>query len=197
MAHPAGADHLDHRLGKVGPAGSCSGGQDQNAIRDVEQAGQMIDPLTAFAVAQGAIKGIQAAIKMGKDINGISGDLMKFFEAKDVIAKESVKKKKSFGKSDTAVAFETVMQLKQLQDAENELKQMLIWSGNDDVWNALMLERNRMVAERKKAEAEKAQAKALRAKEINDILTFGLWAALVAVVIGLTAWFTWQLVGDT
>jgi hypothetical protein len=95
------------------------------------------------------------------------------------------------------VAFETVMQLKQLQDAENELKQMLIWSGNDDVWNALMLERNRMVAERKKAEAEKAQAKALRAKEINDILTFGLWAALVAVVIGLTAWFTWQLVGDT
>jgi hypothetical protein len=89
------------------------------------------------------------------------------------------------------------MQLKQLQDAENELKQMLIWSGNDDVWNALMLERNRMVAERKKAEAEKAQAKALRAKEINDILTFGLWAALVAVVIGLTAWLTWQLVGDT
>jgi len=157
----------------------------------------MIDPLTAFAVAQGAIKGVQAAIKMGKDINGISGDLMKFFEAKDVIAKESVKKPKGFGKSDTAVAFETVMQLKQLQDAENELKQMLIWSGNDDVWNALMLERNRMVAERKKAEAEAAQAKALRAKEINEILTFGLWAALVAVVIGLTAWFTWQLVGDT
>ena len=198
MAHPAGADHLDHCLGKVGPAGSCIGGQDQNIIRDVEQAGQMIDPLTAFAVAQGAIKGVQAAIKMGKDINAISGDLMKFFEAKDVIAKESVKKKpKGFGKSDTAVAFETVMQLKQLQDAENELKQMLIWSGNDDVWNALMLERNRMVAERKKAEAEKAQAKALRAAEINDILTFGLWAALVAVVIGLTAWFTWQLVGDT
>jgi hypothetical protein len=158
----------------------------------------MIDPLTAFAVAQGAIKGVQTAIKMGKDINAISGDLMKFFEAKDVIAKASVKKKpKGFGKSDTAVAFETVMQLKQLQDAENELKQMLIWSGNDDVWNALMLERNRMVAERKKAEAEKAQAKALRAKEINEILSFGLWAALVAVVIGLTAWLTWQLVGDT
>jgi hypothetical protein len=155
----------------------------------------MIDPLTAFAVAQGAIKGVQAAIKMGKDINAISGDLMKFFEAKDVIAKESVKKKpKGFGKSDTAVAFETVMQLKQLQDAENELKQMLIWSGNDDVWNSLMLERNRMVAERKKAEAEAAHAKAIRASEINDILTFGLWAALVAVVVGLTAWFTWQFV---
>ena len=59
------------------------------------------------------------------------------------------------------------------------------------------LEVEKARAESKKAEAEKAQAKALRAKEINDILTFGLWAALVAVVIGLTAWFTWQLVGDT
>lgn len=157
----------------------------------------MIDPLTAFAVAQGAIKGVQAAIKMGKDINSISGDLMKFFEAKDVVAKEAVKKKpKGFAQSDTAAAFETVMQLKQLQDAEAELKQMLIWSGNDDVWNAIMLERNRMVTERKKAEAEAAHAKAVRAEEISDIVDFGLWAALVSSIVGLVAWLTWQIVGD-
>jgi hypothetical protein len=156
----------------------------------------MIDPITAFAVAQGAIKGVQAAIKMGKDINAISGDLMKFFEAKDVVAKAAVKPK-GFAKSDTAVAFETVMQLKQLQDAEAELKQMLIWSGNDDVWNAIMLERNRMVTERKKAEAEAAHAKAVRAEEISDIINIGLWAALVALVIGLSAYFTWNIVSDT
>ena len=156
----------------------------------------MIDPFTAFAVAQGAIKGVQAAIKMGKDINAISGDLMKFFEAKDVIAKESVKKPKGFGKSDTAVAFETVMQLKQLQDAENELKQMLIWTGNDDVWNAIMLERNRMVTERKTAEAKAAQAKAIRAEEISDIINIGLWAALVAFVVGLVAYLTLTIVSD-
>jgi len=157
----------------------------------------MIDPITAFAVAQGAIKGVQAAIKMGKDINAISGDLMKFFEAKDVVAKEAVKKKpKGFGQSDTAVAFETVMQLKQLQDAEAELKQMLIWSGNDDVWNAIMLERNRMVTERKKAEAEVTHAKAIRAEEISDIINFALWMALVSLVVGLSAWFTWQIVKE-
>jgi len=155
----------------------------------------MIDPLTAFAVAQGAIKGVQAAIKMGKDINAISGDLMKFFEAKDVVAKAAVKPK-GFAKSDTAVAFETVMQLKQLQDAEAELKQMLIWSGNDAVWNAIMLERNRIVSERKKAEAETAQAKAIRAEEISDIINFGLWTALVASIVGLVAYLTWQIVGD-
>ena len=122
---------------------------------------------------------------------------MKFFEAKDVVAKEAVKKKpKGFAQSDTAAAFETVMQLKQLQDAEAELKQMLIWSGNDDVWNAIMLERNRMVTERKKAEAEVAHAKAIRAEEISDIVNFGLWSALVSSIVGLVAWLTWQIVGD-
>ena len=155
----------------------------------------MIDPITAFATAQAAIKGVKAAIALGKDIQAVSGDLMKFFEAKDVVAKAAVKPK-GFAKSDTAVAFETVMQLKQLQDAEAELKQMLIWSGNDDVWNALMLERNRMVTERKKAEAEAAHAKAVRAEEISDIINIGLWAALVASIVGLVAYLTWQIVGD-
>ena len=77
-----------------------------------------------------------------------------------------------------------------------ELKQMLIWSGNDDVWNAIMLERNRMVTERKKAEAEAAHAKAVKAEEISDIVNFGLWSALVASIVGLVAWLTWQIVGD-
>ena len=83
-----------------------------------------------------------------------------------------------------------------MQDAEAELKQMLIWSGNDDVWNALMLERNRMVTERKKAEAEAAHIKAVRAEEISDIINFGLWTALVSSIVGLVAYLTWQIVGD-
>jgi hypothetical protein len=31
------------------------------------------------------VKGIQAAIKLGKDVQGIASDLSKFFEAKDVV----------------------------------------------------------------------------------------------------------------
>ena len=58
----------------------------------------MIDPITAFATAQAAIKGVQAAIKMGKDIGAISGDLMKFFEAKDVVAKAAAQAKLMSGR---------------------------------------------------------------------------------------------------
>jgi len=152
----------------------------------------MIDPIIAFATAQAAIKGVQAAIKMGKDLQGISGDLMKFFEAKDVVAKAAAEPKKGFGKSDTAQAFETVMHAKQLQDAENELKQMLIWSGQADVWQAIMLERNKIVQKRKSEEIAMEKAKAKKKQEISEAIEMVLAIAAGALLITLLAWGTME-----
>ena len=154
----------------------------------------MIDPITAFATAQAAIKGVQAAIKMGKDLQGISGDLMKFFEAKDVVAKAAAEPKKGFAKSDTAQAFETVIHAKQLQDAENELKQMLIWSGQADVWQAILMERNKLVSNRKAEEIAMEKAKAKRRKEIEEVVTIVLLALCAALLITLVAWGTMEYV---
>ena len=150
----------------------------------------MIDPFTAFATAQAAIKGVQAAIKMGKDIGAISGDLMKFFEAKDVVAKAAAKP----GKSDTAQAIDTVMKAKQLQDAEKELKNMLIWSGHADVWTAILVERNKLVANRKAEEIAMDKAKAKRKKEIEEVVEVVLLAIAAAAFITLTAWGTMEYV---
>jgi hypothetical protein len=155
----------------------------------------MIDPITAFAVAQAAIKGVQAAIKMGKDLQGISGDLMKFFEAKDIVAKAAADPKKStFGQSDTAKAFETVMHAKQLQDAENELKQHMIWTGNADVWQAIMIERNALVAKRKAEEIAVEKAKAKRKKEVEEVIELVLLLIAIAGLLTLVAWGTAQYV---
>jgi hypothetical protein len=155
----------------------------------------MIDPITAFAAAQAAIKGVQAAIKMGKDLQGISGDLMKFFEAKDVVAKAAADPKKStFGQSDTAKAFETVMHAKQLQDAENELKQHMIWTGNADVWQAIMIERNALVAKRKAEEIAMDKAKAKRKKEVEESIEMVLLLVAIAGLLTLVAWGTAEYV---
>jgi len=155
----------------------------------------MLDPITAFAAAQAAIKGVKAAIQMGKDINSMSGDLMKFFEAKDVVAKAAASpKKSSFGKSDTAQAFETVMHAKQLQDAENELKQMLIWSGQADVWHAIVMERNNLVQKRKSEEIAMAKAKSKRKKEIEEVILLVLSIVAGVLLISLLAWGTMEYV---
>lgn len=155
----------------------------------------MIDPITAFATAQAAVKGVQAAIKLGKDIGAISGDLMKFFDAKDVVAKAAAAPKKGFGQSDTATAFNTVLHLKQLQDAENQLKEMLIWSGNAPLWQALIQERNNIVSKRKAEELTAQKAKDKRRKEIDSALLFILSIVLAVSILSFVVWGTMKVTG--
>ena len=155
----------------------------------------MIDPITAFAAAQAAVKGIQAAIKLGKDIGAISGDLMKFFDAKDVVAKAAASPKKGFAQSDTATAFNTVLQLKQLNDAENQLKEMLIWSGNAPLWQALIQERNSIVSKRKAEEALVQKAKDKRRNEIDEAIMLILSIVLGLSIMAFVVWGTMELTG--
>jgi hypothetical protein len=155
----------------------------------------MIDPITAFAAAQAAVKGVQAAIKLGKDMGAISGDLMKFFDAKDVVAKAAAAPKKSFGQSDTATAFNTVMHLKQLQDAENQLKDMLVWSGNAPLWHALIQERNNIVSKRKADEVVAQKVKDKRRKEIDSAIMFVLSIVLAISIMCFVAWGTIEITG--
>jgi hypothetical protein len=148
----------------------------------------MIDPFTAFAAAQAAVKGIQAAIKLGKDVQGIASDLSKFFEAKDIVQQAANNPKKF--KSDTAQALETVMQAKQLAEAETELKNALIWSGNADVWEGVLLERNNIIQRRKKAEMEEALAKSKKRQQIMEVLSIAFWVSVFLSAIGLSYFFT-------
>jgi hypothetical protein len=155
----------------------------------------LIDPITAFAAAQTAIKGVKAAIALGKDIQAVSGDLMKFFEAKDVVQKAASRPKSSFAQSDTAAAFEIVMQAKQLADAERELNNYFVMSGNADLWQQLLVERNNIIQQRKTQEIlDEKNAKA-KAQEMEDFLTWLMAGALIILLLGLCFWWLTLLMG--
>lgn len=152
-----------------------------------------MDPFTLFATAQAAIAGAKAIIQAGKDVNGIVHDMMKFFDAKDQIAKIAAEPK-FFGQSDTAKAMQTVMHLKELNDAETELKDMLIWSGNAPLYYAMIQERNDIVSKRKSEQIALQKKADKRKKEINEIITMALIALLAAIVITLSAWVTLTII---
>ena len=149
----------------------------------------MIDPITAFATAQAAVKGVKAAIALGKDIQAVSGDLMKFFEAKDVVQKAASKPKSSFAKSDTAQAFEIVMQAKQLADAERELNNYFVMSGNADLWQQLLIERNRIIQDRKAQEILDEKNAQKRKEEIDDLITWLIAGALMILLLSMCFWW--------
>ena len=149
----------------------------------------MLDPVTAFATAQAAVKGVQAAIKLGKDIHAITGEAMKFFEAKDVVQRAASKPKKGFAGSDTAQAFEIVMQAKQLDDAEKELNQWLVLNGHADVWQQLLITRNDLIQKRKKEELLAEQQAAARKKEIDELINWVLGGGIIIMVFGFAVWW--------
>jgi hypothetical protein len=144
----------------------------------------MIDPITAFATAQAAVAGIQKAIKLGKDINGLVGEFGKFFEAKDIVQKAANDNAKT-GKSDTARAMEIVMQANQLREAEEHLKHQLVYGGYPELWDMMLRERMKIKQAREKEErAAKIERKRVAAQRlfIAQVVGAGITGVIALVL---------------
>jgi hypothetical protein len=148
----------------------------------------MIDPITlgiAFTAAQQSVGYIKKAIALGKDVNSLYGQFAKFFENSDKIHAASVEaqtsKKILTDGQIRAMSVQIAMQSKALRDAEKELKEMLIWSGNKDVWDEMMAERVRMYKERAKLEADIKNARIQAQSDMIDRVLIGISFMAIAV----------------
>ena len=83
------------------------------------------------------------------------------------------------------------MQSKALRDAEKSLKDLLVWSGNSDVWDQMMAERVRMYKERAKLEADIKNARIQAQTDMIDRLLIGISFMAIAVPVVL---FTFAMV---
>lgn len=143
----------------------------------------MIDPFTAFAAAQAAVAGIQKAIKLGKDVNGLVGDFSRFFDARDAVQKAANDAGKS-GKSDTGRAMEIVMQANQLRESEEQLKHMLVYGGYPELWEMMLKERMKIKQAREKAErVAAAERKKVSAQRLLMAQIIG--GAICVIIIGV------------
>jgi hypothetical protein len=146
-----------------------------------------MDPITAFATAQAAVAGIQKAIKLGKDINGLVGEFGKFFDARDVVQKAANDNAKS-GKSDTGRAMEIVMQANALRESEEALKHQLVYGGYPELWEMMLRERMKIKQAREKQERE---AKIARKKLVAERLLAAqiIGGAICVIIIGVIVVF--------
>ena len=156
----------------------------------------MLDPISisaAFALAKSTIAGVQEAIQMGKDLQECSGDLIKFFEMRDTVAKAATQDKGK-PRSEMGQALDTVMQAKALRDAEKKLKEQLIYSGQGDVWEAIQAEYNLIQANRRREERE-AEAAAKHKREQLAELVEGLFYGFCGCIAGgLICWGTFEFI---
>jgi hypothetical protein len=158
----------------------------------------MIDPITlgiAFTAAQQSVGYIKKAIALGKDVNSLYGQFAKFFENSDTIhsaniAVQNSKKILTDGQI-RSLSIQIAMQSKALRDAEKELKDLLIWSGNKDVWDEMMAERVRMYKERAKLQADIKNARIQAQSDMIDRLLIGISFMAIAIPVVL---FTFAMI---
>ena len=157
----------------------------------------MIDPISisaAFAIAKSTIAGVQEAIQMGKDLHECSGDLIKFFEMRDTVAKAAVQDKGKKARSEMGQALDTVMQAKALRDAEKKLKEQLIYSGQGDVWEAIQAEYNLIQANRRREEREEAEAAKNKREQMAEMVEGVFYGLAGCIVGGLICWGTFEFI---
>ena len=141
-----------------------------------------MDPLTvgaAFAVAQASVKTVKEAIKLGRDIYEVSGDLTKFFTSQSQINQEIRKvdgRKQELLKQDkkedyyalTAQALDAAIKAKKIKQDEAEIKTLLIWSGHGDVYHDMVRERMRLEKEQTLRENRELFERAIAAKKKQE-----------------------------
>jgi hypothetical protein len=156
----------------------------------------LLDPISisaAFALAKSTIAGVQEAIQMGKDLQECSGDLIKFFEMRDTVAKAATEDKGK-KRSEMGQALDTVMQAKALRDAEKKLKEQLIYSGQGDVWESIQSQYNFVVATRKREEREAEEAAKHKREQMAEMVE-GLFYGLAGCIVGgLICWGTFEFI---
>ena len=160
----------------------------------------MIDPFTAFAMAQGAVQGIKSAVALGKDINGLIGEFSTFFQSADEVHRASTKMRiENIGKSDAQIssdALQIAMASKALRDSERELKDLLYWSGNAPVWDEMMAERLRMMKERNAAEKAIADKKQKDKEAMAEFFMNSMYFIGALMIVGPILYGTFYIISN-
>lgn len=147
----------------------------------------MIDPISAFAAVQTAVKMIKKASAAVDDVASLGPLIGKYFDAKHEATK-AVRELKKQGGSNMGKAIEIELALKSQRDFEEQLKGLFFSSNNMDIWNNIMKrvaemdQEDRLEADREKARIRNAKK---RQAELNELM---LGIGLITVIVICIIW---------
>jgi hypothetical protein len=151
----------------------------------------MFDPISitvAIATAQQAVNTIKKAKALGQDIGQLIGEFSKFFNASTEVYMATNKLRSEKATRSNAdiykMALEIAYAAKQFRDNERELKDILIYSGNGEVYQDMIRQRIELSKERARAQREQEEYERKRKIEqgemlINCLLFFAISAILI------------------
>ena len=148
----------------------------------------MIDPITALAAIQSAVKLVKKMSQTVDDVGSLGPVLGKYFDAK-TNAVQAVKDAKDSGKaSNMGTAIQIEMALEQTKQFETELQMLFMTSGKIDVWNKIKARAGEMDKADKFAEQAAKDRSKKQKEEQEEFFIIGLVIVLV-IVLGAVGYF--------
>ena len=142
----------------------------------------MIDPITALAGIQSAVKLIKQASKTVDDVASLGPMLGKYFDAKSTATKAAVEAKKKGGSS-MGTALQIEMALDQAATFEKELQMLFFQANKMDLWQKIKARAQAMdVEDAHNARREREEEKKRKQKE-QDQLEIGLMLGGLAILL--------------
>ena len=147
----------------------------------------MIDPITALAGIQSAVKLIKQASKTVDDVASLGPLLGKYFDAKSTASKAAVEAKKRGGSS-MSTALQIEMALDQAASFEKELQLLFFQANKVDVWNKIKARAQAMDVEDAHNARREKEAAERKKKEDQEDLELGLLLSGLVLALLLSAY---------
>ena len=139
--------------------------------------------LAEIAAANAAFAALKMAIQNGREIADVATQVGKYVNATEDLRKKGEKKKRSAGGAD----LEEFMHLEKLKQQEEELKQLMIYTGRPGLWHDWI----RFQAEARKNRLAAAEARRRKIKQWTEIAIIILLC--VFGLVALAALFSWAI----
>ncbi len=152
----------------------------------------MIDPFTALAAVNTAIKLVKATVKTCQNLESLGPCLGKFFSAKA----EAIKVVKAGGFKGSAMgqALELEMAIESARAFEEEVKMLFFQSNKMDVWAKIVARAKQMTSEQIQTDKRDREAAKRRKDDSEDLFTILLILVVTIGVLATVGWFVWEAV---
>jgi hypothetical protein len=148
----------------------------------------MMEIAAAISIASSAYRGIQNAVNAGREAHDLAQTFGKFFDAKESILEAGIKNENATilgkvfaGSSIESQAMEITAAKHKTMQMEKELREFLIWSGQEAFYIDMMEERKRI----KRARMEAARRAAENKKFWIDLFAILTMTAVTGFIIYL------------
>ena len=150
----------------------------------------MIEIAAAISIAGSAYRGIQNAMNAGREAHDLAQSFGKFFDAKESIIEAGIQNENATilgkvfaGSSIESQAMEITAAKHKTMQMEKELREFLIWSGQEAFYKDMMEERRRI----KRARIEAARKAAENKKFWMDL-------AAILIMTGVTGFLIFGMI---